>query len=222
MSGTGAHVNRETQNQEVTGFKNYKILVVDDEDPIRQILEIGLKNRGYQVFLAPDYQSAMKIARQQELDFAVVDIRLPDESGTVVCQHLLEIHPDILNVIITGYPDIHTTIQAIRLHAYDYLIKPFRVEQVVSVLERAAAEKELISQRNLNLLKVQELETENARLKKLLSQFMPEEYLNPDDSGSQRKNLEKDAAARKTYGRQNQKMENLLENISKSEKKDRR
>ena len=101
------------------------ILVLDDDPVVRRALTDVLTDEGYQVATAADGLEGLEKAKGQEFNLALVDIRLPDVSGLQVLQALKEMAPDVEVLIITAYPDLETAIVAVRLGAYDYVVKPF-------------------------------------------------------------------------------------------------
>jgi len=151
------------------------VLVVDDEKSTLQIIEIGLREQGYNVYLAKDGKTAMSIAERTEIHFALLDIRLPDTDGIHLSKELKNMYPAVINVLMTGYPGLDSAIEALRNHVYEYLIKPFRVRQVLSVLERAEREFQLLGRHIDNMQLIRRLEDENETLKAKLNKIMPDE-----------------------------------------------
>jgi len=142
-----------TDNQRPT-----RILAIDDEEMILRALRRTLAHRGYEVFTLEDGTAAVDLARREDIDVVLCDIRMPAVNGLDVLRFVKSALPDVEVVMMTAYATVQTAIQAIRLGAYDYLTKPFDdVEQVVAVIERAA-ERRRLRQRNCVL------ETELARL----------------------------------------------------------
>ena len=196
----------------------HAVLVVDDEISILQILSIGLRNHGYHARTAQTVATAVQIAEEEEFDFALVDIRLPDGNGIEVCEKLRALHPRIVIVIITGYPDLSTTIEAIRLHAYDYIIKPFRIEQVLQVLARGQNQLTLEDSNTDSQDRIRELEEDNERLRSLLYKYLP-----PDKLASARQEIENPgiqkthtASALRSYKSQQNSLNGLIQSSKKS------
>ncbi|MBP6629366.1 MAG: response regulator [Kofleriaceae bacterium] len=119
-------------------------LIVDDDQPLRERLGRALASRGFVVHLASDHASAMATARQQPLDRAVVDLRMPGPSGLAVIKDLLELQPELQIVVVTGYGSIATAVEAVKLGAWDYLTKPSHADQILATFaaepEAATAE----------------------------------------------------------------------------------
>ena len=116
--------------------KNNKsnILIVDDEKSILDVLISGLSDDGFKCFAAFNANEALDIVKREKIDFSILDIRLPDMSGIDLCSEIKRINPNIINIIMTGFPSFKSAVDSIRGGAYDYLVKPFRIEQVLSVI----------------------------------------------------------------------------------------
>ncbi|HPT50030.1 MAG TPA: response regulator transcription factor [Accumulibacter sp.] len=112
------------------------LLLVDDDEAFRRVLARALERRGYAVEVAADVQTALVTARRQSPEFAVVDLKMPGESGLVLVEKLLELDPNTRVVMLTGYASIATAIEAIKLGAVYYLAKPCDADQVVAALTR--------------------------------------------------------------------------------------
>lgn len=152
------------------------ILVIDDKKTILQILKFGFTEHGYEVVTALNATEALKAIGEKPFDFAIVDIHLPEMSGIVLSDKIREASPDTLIVIMTGYPEIDSAVEALRHHAYDYLIKPFKFEQIYSIIERARQELTLRTENRNNVERIRQLREENERLRKLLQEIMPDEF----------------------------------------------
>ena len=120
-----------------------KILVIDDEMVLRRALAVILQHAGYQVGLAANGHRGLELAAKGSFDVALVDIKLPDLDGMEVLRTLREMDEDLKVLIITGYPTSETAIQAVRLGAFDYLLKPVGTERVLISVENALAARRL-------------------------------------------------------------------------------
>ena len=105
-----------------------RILVVDDERSMRELLSIVLRREGYEVLLAEDGRSAIELLGRQPIDLLISDIKMPDMSGVEVLRAAKKIDQDILAIMITAFASTDTAIEAMRLGACDYLSKPFDVD----------------------------------------------------------------------------------------------
>jgi two-component system response regulator RegA len=111
------------------------MLVVDDDERLRERLGRAFAERGMQVRMADGHPAATEIARREPLDRAVVDLRMPGPHGLMVVQTLIELHPEIEIVVLTGYGSIATAVEAMRLGARDYLTKPAHADRILAAFE---------------------------------------------------------------------------------------
>jgi two-component system response regulator RegA len=111
------------------------VLVVDDDERLRERLGQAFAERGLRVLLAQDHAAATAIARMHDLDRAVVDLRMPGPHGLAVVQDLVELHPEIEIVVLTGYGSIATAVEAMRLGARDYLTKPAHADRILAAFD---------------------------------------------------------------------------------------
>ena len=144
------------------------ILIVDDEETITQILSAGFENNGYTTFTSGDIETALSIIKKHPIHFTLLDVRLPGQSGIDLCRSISKVSPNTINIIMTGYPGVKSAVEAMRTNAYDYLIKPFRIETVLSIFDRAIEEIKAHSLNVNNEELVQSLRKENEQLKKMI------------------------------------------------------
>jgi two-component system KDP operon response regulator KdpE len=118
------------------------ILVVDDEAAERITLGEVLRLEGYQVTLAASGEEALAMARQEDMafDLAILDLRLPGVDGLQVLEGIRNLDPDTVVILITGYGTLETAIEALRQGAYDFLLKPCPVEEVLVAVRKALSE----------------------------------------------------------------------------------
>jgi response regulator RpfG family c-di-GMP phosphodiesterase len=120
-----------------------KILIVDDEPSICDILEKFLKKKGYEVVRSNDGAMALELVKSDSIDLVVSDIKMPGMSGVELLQKIRE-HDRTLPVLITtGFPTLDTAIEALKLGAYDYLTKPFHLEEIGEKIKRALEQRRL-------------------------------------------------------------------------------
>src|SRR5207244_13050381 len=105
-----------------------RILVVDDERSMRELLAIVLRREGYEVLLAENGKSAIATLEREQIDILISDIKMPDLSGVDVLRAAKRIDKDILGIMITAFASTETAVEAMRLGACDYLSKPFDVD----------------------------------------------------------------------------------------------
>ncbi len=119
------------------------VLVVDDEAAERITLGEVLRLEGYQVTLAASGEEALALTRDEmPFDLVILDLRLPGMDGLQVLEKLHSAKPEVIVVLITGYATLETAIEALRQGAYDYLLKPCPVEEILAVARKGLAELE--------------------------------------------------------------------------------
>jgi two-component system response regulator PilR (NtrC family) len=127
-----------------------RILVVDDERSMRELLQIVLRREGHQVRLAEDGPSAVAELEREPVDVLISDIKMPGMTGVDVLREAKRIDPDIVGIMVTAYASTDTAVEALRLGAYDYLTKPFDVEELKAKV-RNALERHTLRQENVLL-----------------------------------------------------------------------
>jgi len=130
-----------------------KILVADDEQSMREFLEIMFKKEGYHVSLAPNGEEVLKLAEKEIFDLVLLDIRMPRLDGISVLKKLKAISPETIVIMITAYASADTAIKAMKEGAYDYITKPFKVEEIKLIIKNAL-EKKNLQQENILLKQV--------------------------------------------------------------------
>jgi two-component system response regulator RegA len=115
------------------------LLVVDDDTPLRTRLARAFRERGFQVREASDEAAALRLAREESPEFAVVDLRMPQGDGLDVVRALKAIDATTKVVVLTGYGSIATALEAVRLGATHYLTKPADVDDLLAAFARADA-----------------------------------------------------------------------------------
>ena len=121
-----------------------KILVVDDERSMREFLEIFLSNEGFSVSTAESLPQAMHLMAEQAADVVVTDLRMKGGSGLELLQQVKSRNPDVEVIVITAFATSETALEALKLGAYDYVTKPFQVEEVRVVIQRALERQRLL------------------------------------------------------------------------------
>jgi two-component system response regulator AtoC len=125
--------------------KNDTILVVDDENGVRQSFNMVLKD-DYHVLLAGTGQEALDIFIKNSVDLILLDILLPDINGLELLEKLVETDPNTEIIMVTAVNEIQTAVQAIKMGAYEYIIKPFAVDDVLTVIRRALEKRSLVKE----------------------------------------------------------------------------
>ncbi|MBI1348573.1 response regulator [bacterium] len=120
-----------------------RVLFVDDESAIREVMKIELPRMGHDVTICEDGHAALRTLETQTFDAAIVDLRMPGPSGWDVIDHIKKVSPETEVVISTGHGDMDAAIQAVRRGAYDFLPKPCKLFEIAAVLKRIADKRTL-------------------------------------------------------------------------------
>jgi two-component system response regulator PilR (NtrC family) len=133
-------------------FKD-KLLVADDEQSMREFLDIMLKKEGYKVSLASNGEEVLKLAERDIFDLILMDIRMPKLDGIAVLKKIKALSPETIVIMITAYASTDTAIRAMKEGAYDYVTKPFKVDEIKLII-RNALEKKNLQKENILLKQV--------------------------------------------------------------------
>jgi DNA-binding NtrC family response regulator len=126
--------------------KNFKILIADDDEIVRDVIGSLLSREGYSVVAAKDGFDAIRILRVEDVSLAITDLRMPGADGLEVLRYAVRNNSDIAVVLLTAYGTLDTAIEAITEGAYDYLTKPFKVQEVLILAEKTFKRSELINE----------------------------------------------------------------------------
>jgi two-component system response regulator PilR (NtrC family) len=122
------------------------VLIVDDEEIMREILETLLTREGYQVRLASNAAEGLELARTQPFDAAILDMMMPGMDGITALDELKKIDDDLPVLMITAFASIENAISAMKRGAFDYITKPFKNDEVLVVLRNALAQRRLVAE----------------------------------------------------------------------------
>ncbi len=114
-----------------------RILVVDDEQGMRDFLSIMLKKEGYDVVAAENGEHALKAIHAEIYDLVITDVKMPRVDGIEVLRTVKEISPETVVIVITAFATTDTAVQAMKLGAYDYITKPFKVDEIKLIIQKA-------------------------------------------------------------------------------------
>jgi len=117
--------------------KQKSVLVVDDEQDVREILDSVLKKLDFIPFVAESGEKALEILRNNKIDVVLSDLYMPGMDGIELLKRVRTVKKNIVFLIITAHPTIETAVDAIKKGAYDYLTKPFHIEEVRLKINRA-------------------------------------------------------------------------------------
>ena len=130
-----------------------RILVADDEQSMREFLDIMLKKEGYKVSLASNGEEVLKLIDKDLFDLILLDIRMPRLDGIGVLKKIKTASPETIVIMITAYASADTAIKAMKEGAYDYITKPFKVDEIKLIIKNAL-EKKNLQKENLLLKQV--------------------------------------------------------------------
>src|SRR4030067_408874 len=145
------------QAPERTGRIN--VLVVDDERPTRFLMERELPQAGCSITSVENGEGALEHLLVQDFDVVLLDLKMPGIGGMETLRRIRDSGASAEVVVLTGHPDVDSAIEAMKLGAYDYLTKPFKLAEVHEVLRRAAERKRL--------------QKENVALRRMVAQRVP-------------------------------------------------
>jgi len=132
-----------------------RLLVVDDEESIREFLEIMLRKEGYDIVCAKDGQEAIDVLKKKSFDMVISDLQMPNVNGMELLKFVKTDYPEMTFMMITAFGTTETAVEAMKMGAYDYITKPFKIDEVRINIA--------------NALRSQSLEFENRALKKELN-----------------------------------------------------
>jgi DNA-binding NtrC family response regulator len=116
--------------------KKSRILVIDDDEGIRKVVAEALKSEGYLVDTASNGKEAVEKSQTNFYNLALVDIRLPDMEGTKLLTSMKETIPEMIKIILTGYPSLQNAIDAVNKGAHGYLVKPIKMDELLRAVEQ--------------------------------------------------------------------------------------
>ncbi|MFA4947488.1 MAG: sigma-54 dependent transcriptional regulator [Candidatus Krumholzibacteriia bacterium] len=133
-----------------------KILLADDDQSLRRVLQFKLKKNGHDVTTVEDGRQALELLRDDRWDLLLTDIKMPNVDGIELLEHARELQPELKVILITAYATVSQAVQAVKLGAFDYITKPFEDDELFAAIDKATA--------------FRKLEKENRSLRKRLEQ----------------------------------------------------
>jgi len=137
--------------------KKGRVLVVDDESELTAALAEMLSKQGYDTQEVNQGQAALSLLNEQSFDILLADLMMPEMDGITLLRSALEIDPNLVAIIMTGQGTVQTAVEAMKSGAFDYILKPFKLNAVLSILGRA--------------MEVHRLRTENIQLREMLNVY---------------------------------------------------
>src|SRR5438132_10539353 len=116
---------------------SYSVLVVDDEDLTLRTVSRGLRQEGFEVFTASSGEDALKVFAEEQPDLTLLDIVLPGIDGVEVLRRMKQANNAAIILMMSAYHMVDRAVEAMKLGAYDYLVKPFHLADLIATLRRA-------------------------------------------------------------------------------------
>jgi len=123
----------------------HTILVADDEEKIRKVLKINLKNK-YRVILAQNGSEAIEYLKNEAVHLVLTDLRMPEQGGLDLLQYVQQYHKHIPVIIVTAFGSVENSVQAMKMGAYDYILKPIKIAELQRLIEKALHYAQLLSE----------------------------------------------------------------------------
>ncbi len=120
-----------------------RILIVDDDESVRDVISVLLKEEGYHCVTAPGADSALDIAEQEDTPLVISDMKMPGKDGLWLLENFRQKHPDTSVIMLTGYGDTEAAVDCLRRGAVDYLLKPPKLTDLIRAIERALAKRRI-------------------------------------------------------------------------------
>jgi DNA-binding NtrC family response regulator len=122
------------------------ILIVDDDEVMRETLSDVLRKRGFEIFSVSSGNGALSLIKKSVIDLILLDMRLPDIDGLEVLKKIKEFDTEILVIMMTAYSDVQTAVSSMKSGAYDYINKPFELDELKLLIEKGLETKSLINE----------------------------------------------------------------------------
>ena len=136
-------------NPQIEGANFLNLLVVDDERPIREACREVAQGLGFNAMVADSAEHAYRMMDSRSIDVVLLDLKLPGASGNEALHRIKEIRPDAVVVVVTGYGTVQSAVQAMKDGAYDYVTKPFSLDELKLLLDRVASHLKLKSENRM-------------------------------------------------------------------------
>ena len=125
---------------------NKTILIADDDESLKRVIEYNLSNKGYRVLLANNGNEALNIFKSEDVDIVITDIQMEKVDGLELLEEIKRLKSNALVIMITAHGSIETAVKAMKLGAYDYITKPFNRDELQIIIEKAQNLQSLMSE----------------------------------------------------------------------------
>ncbi len=136
-------------SREIPGANLLSLLIVDDERAVREGCREAAQNAGFNTFVADSAEHAYKVLDNQNVDIVLLDLKLPGASGLEALRAIKGRRPNAVVIIITGYATVSSAVQAMKMGAFDYISKPFTLDELRVMLERAMDELKMTTEKRV-------------------------------------------------------------------------
>ena len=121
----------------MTENRNKKILVVDDDESLRRVIEYNISEEGYEVLACDSGVKALEIFKKHEIDLVITDLQMPDMGGIELIKQIRAIAPGAIVIVITAFGTVDTAVESMKLGAFEYITKPFNREELKIIVKKA-------------------------------------------------------------------------------------
>ncbi|MEI8216292.1 MAG: sigma-54 dependent transcriptional regulator [Eubacteriales bacterium] len=144
-------------------MRKNRVLIAEDEENILNLLERLLKKNGYITYGANNGKKALEIAKSNEIDIVITDIRMPEMDGIELIKEIKKMDPCIEVIVMTAFASVDTAIEAVRIGARDYIRKPFDIDEVISAIDKASIQVQHNEDNDIQLLHSEEIMVANSQ-----------------------------------------------------------
>jgi DNA-binding NtrC family response regulator len=131
-------------------MENARIMVIDDEESMCRFMQIMLQKEGYDVTSTVSSKEALEEMKSKDYDLVIADLMMPEMNGLELLSRAKSIHPDVNFIVMTAYASVDTAIEALKKGAFDYITKPFKVDEIKIAIKKSLTQKR-ITEENVNL-----------------------------------------------------------------------
>jgi len=142
-------VTHTPTTRQIEGANFLNLLIVDDERAIREVCREVAQSLGFSTSMADSAEQAYRMLDPQAIDVVLLDLKLPGAGGLEALRQIKARRPDAVVIVVTGYATVHSAVQAMKNGAYDYMTKPFGIDELKLLLERIAAHLKLQSENRI-------------------------------------------------------------------------
>ena len=147
----------------MTTQSHRKVLVVDDEPAVCTVIKRSLISEGYEIDLASNGQQALELVESHEFEVALFDIMMPGMTGIELLGHIKRSHPSVYVIMVTAVSEVERAVEAMKLGAFDYITKPFKIDTLLSKVKEAREKRYLDLMRKTRERDFREIVEEQAK-----------------------------------------------------------